>query len=466
MRSPANRMNSEKSSPSGPAEATVLPAAERHFVAGLFLLTVAGFILRVFLLQAQPVSVDDFGVALTAINYTESGQLGPTMWNHPNLCGILVYGALKLFGTGVVGLKGVSILFGTLTIPLVGLVARRIMDERAALLATLLWVVEPLAIDFSRQAIGDIYLAFFPLLGIYAALRHRETGRAAWLFAAGASFGCGLSTKWSVLFPLLVTFVLIVQAIRQERGEGQWDRPVAIAHACALLILLPLTIYLLTFIPWFGRGYDAGEWPALQRAMYGETAHHTGYRPLAEDKRDHWAYEWFARPAVTYEDIYINLPAEGPAGVNDNLEGHLTILLAIANPLVWLLVLPAAFFTAWQGIRKRQGMLCYLAGLFFCAYLPLALTRRPIWANTALSVLPFAFMAVAYFVSSLARKPAVRRRIMAVYAAAVVAATAPLYPLVIGKGGEVPFLKEYLQQNYVGKAFQLRNSGATPQPGK
>lgn len=464
MISPVNRMNSENACPGGPAEVTPLPAAERHFAAGLLLLTFAGFILRVFLVQAQPVSVDDFGVALTAINYTESGQLGPTMWNHPNLCGLLVYGALQLFGTGVVGLKGVSLLFGTLTIPLVGLVARRIMDERAALLAALLWVVEPLAIDFSRQAIGDIYLAFFPLLGIYAALRHRETGRTAWLFAAGASFGCGLSTKWSVLFPLFVTFVLVVQSIRQEPREGRWDRPVAIAHACALLVLLPLTIYLLTFIPWFGRGYDAGDWPDLQRAMYGETTHHTGYRPLAQDKRDHWAYEWFVRPSVTYEDIYINLP-EGAAGVTDSLEGHLTILLAIANPLVWLLVLPAAFYTAWQGIRRRQGMLCYLAGLFFSAYLPLALTRRPIWANTALSVLPFAFMAVAYFVSSLARKPTVRHRIMVAYAAVVVATTAPLYPLVIGKGGDVPFLKEYLQRNYVGKAFQLRNSGTTPQPG-
>ncbi|KAF0220988.1 MAG: glycosyl transferase family [Geobacteraceae bacterium] len=464
MTSPAGMDNIKNPDTIGPDRATAKTGPRRYFLPMLLLLTLLGLFSRQYLLHSQPVSVDDFSVGLTAINYVESGQLGPTMWNHSNLCGILVYGAMRLFGTGVVGLKGVSLMFGLFSIPLLGLVARRFMSESAALLASFLWTVEPLAIDFSRQAIGDIYLAFFPLLGIYFACRYRESRRQYWLLAAGVSFGCGLSTKWSVIFPLAVTLVLVARSIRKGREESGACRAISMVHCFAALVLLPLIIYLLTFIPWFGRGYDASEWPALQQAMYRETSQHTGYHPLEQDYRDHWAYEWFVRP-ITYEDVYANRDGNGQEGL-DGSDGRMTVLLAVANPLVWLAVLPSLLFAAWQGIRKRDEGLCYLAGLFLCSYLPLALAQRPIWANTALSVLPFAFMAVAYSITAIAGNPVTRQRIIAAYVVAVALTTAPLYPLVIGKGFELPYLKDYLEQNYADKLQRMRDGGAFPSGGR
>jgi dolichyl-phosphate-mannose--protein O-mannosyl transferase len=438
----------------------------RHFYLWVVLITLLGLFLRTFLLRSQPASIDDYAVGLSAINYMESGQLGPTMWNHPGLRNIFIYFTMELFGSGLLGLKGISVVLGTLCIPLLGLVARRILrNETTALLAALLWAIEPLAIDFSRQAINDIYLAFFPLLGIYLACRYRESGHQAWLIGSGLSFGCGLASKWTAFFPLAVTLSFLSITIWKQTGEAISLRVVRLAHVASLLVLLPLLVYLLTFIPWFGRGYGVAEWTALQQSMYRETSQHTGYHPLAEDHRDHWAYEWFIRP-VTFEDMFFTLgktQAEDPdAAPSFSIEKNITILLAVANPLVWLLVLPATVYLAIRGVRGRDEGLCYLAALFLFSYLPLALATRPIWVDTALSVLPFAIMAVAYLITTVIRRPSAWKRLVLFYSALVVITSIPLYVLVIGQGFKAPILKGYLLRNYAEKAVQTPDSDKTP----
>jgi 4-amino-4-deoxy-L-arabinose transferase len=241
---------------------------QRNTMWALLLITLLALFLNSFQLASQPVSEDDYFVALSAINYTESGQLGPTMWNHPYLRNIIVYWALRVFGTGVIGAKGVSLLLGTLCTPLIGLITQRLFkNNRIALIAALIWACDALVIDFSRQGINDIYLAFFPLTAIYLFFRFRESGNQAWLLSSGICFGLGLASKWSSLFPQVVTFVLLVTIIHKETKGELKLRLARYSHAAVLLLLMPMLVYLLTFIPWFSRGYSLAEWPALQRSM-------------------------------------------------------------------------------------------------------------------------------------------------------------------------------------------------------
>lgn len=422
----------------------------RTYNYALGFLTLLALLLNGFQLAGQPVSHDDFDVALSAINYMESGQLGPTMWNHPCLRNILVYWALLAFGTGVLGVKGVSLLLGTLCTPLVVLVARRIFrDERIALTAGLLWACDALVIDFSRQGINDIYLAFFPLAGIYLAYRFRGSGNQAWLFGSGVSFGLGLASKWSALFPLSATFVLLVVAIHKEVAGGARERIVHYCHAAVLLLLVPVLVYLLTFIPWFGRGYSLSEWPALQRSMFLETSQHAGYKPKLWDDRDNRAYKWFVAPSV-FVDPFMNMDTVvGDGSQPISLEKGFTVLLGYANPLVWLLVLPAVFLLFRRGIRERDEGSFYLGGLFAASYLPLVFSPRPIWMNTALSVLPYAIMAVAGFVWSVVSRFERRQLLLAVYLLLVLMVDVPLYLLATGKGTRIPVVRDYLMEKYL-----------------
>jgi 4-amino-4-deoxy-L-arabinose transferase-like glycosyltransferase len=423
--------------------------SQRQTVWALALITLLALFLNSFQLAGQPVSEDDYFVALSAINYTESGQLGPTMWNHPCLRNIIVYWSLRAFGTGVLGAKGVSLLLGTLCTPLIGLVTQRLFKNyRIALIAALLWACDGLVIDFSRQGINDIYLAFFPLAAIYLYFRFRESGNQVWLLSSGICFGLGLASKWSSLFPQLVTFTLLVVTIHKETNGFLSQRLARYSHAAVLLLLVPLLVYLLTFIPWFSRGYSLAEWPALQRSMYLETSQHVGYKPKPWDDRDNKAYKWFVVPSV-FVDPFMNMDSPENGKTLPKFEDSATVVLGVANPLVWLLVLPAICFVLRRGIRERDEGALYLVGLFLITYLPFVLSPRPIWMNTSLTVLPYAIMAVACFIWWLAGRFRRAQLILTVYLLAVLVVATPLYLLACGNGMRIPVMKEYLAEKYL-----------------
>ena len=403
-------------------------------------ITVLALLLRVVLLSSQPVSFDDFSVGLTAINYVKDGQLGPIMWNHPDLCNILVYCAMKTFGTGVIGLKGMSVLAGTLSVSCIALVGRRLLkNETAALLAALLWALDSLAIDLSRQAVHEIYQSFFPLLAIYLALRYRESGRARWLAGSGVVFGLGLASKWSAAFPLLVVFLLLARDLWSDSGSSTPQRLARGAQGIALLCIVPALVYLITFIPWFARGYSLSEWVPLQQSMYLETKTHVSYNPQVTG--DFHPAAWFLKP-VAWRDLSFNR-LEGAPAAEPTVDDNITLFLAITNPLVWLLVIPALIFTALRAVRGRDEGLYLLSALFLAAYLPLLAASRPIWVNTALCVMPFALMALGYFLVEGLAGVRAGRKILAGYLVLVLLVSAPLYLLATGKGLKTPLLKSY-----------------------
>ncbi|GFO60938.1 hypothetical protein GMST_32630 [Geomonas silvestris] len=423
--------------------------AARRFALGLLALTVLSALLNLVQIGSQPVSSDDLSVALSAINYMENGQLGPTMWNHPCLRNILVYGTLRFFGSGVAGVKGVSLLLGILCTPLVGLVARRIFrDGRIALLASLLWTVDALVVEFTRQGINDIYLAFFPLAAIWLVYRFRDGGNHLWLLGSGICFGLGLASKLSALLPLAATLALLAW-LQFRESRGDLGRTVAGWFQLGVfLLLVPALVYLLTFLPWFGRGYSLAEWGDLQRSMLLETSQHVGYKPKPWHDTDNRAWTWFVTPSV-FVDPFINMDILDPAVEHPSVEEGTTVVLGYANPLVWLLVLPALFLTLRRGGRERDEGRLYLAGLFLIAYLPLAATWRPIWMNTALSVLPYAVMLVAGTLWGVGERLPRPGLALGAYLAAVLLVAAPLYLLAVGKGMRIPVLKKHFVDKYL-----------------
>lgn len=402
-----------------------------NFIGMILLVFLAGLVLRLFGIWAQPPTSDDLNVAISAKNYLETGHLGPTMWNHPNLRNLLVYASMQLFGGGVVGLKLWSLAFGGVSVLLTGLVARELTgDDRVGVLAALLLAIDSLHIDFSRQAVHEVHMAFFSLAGIYCSLLFRRRENVRYLVIAGLSFGLGIASKWYVLFPLATTglFLLLDKAKLKDCLSG--ERAGRALLLAATLLLLPLTVYLLTFFPWFLRGYGVAEWLTLQKAMYVETKHHLGYNPYGYEV-DYKPFLWFLKP-VAFGDF-----AMGKAGP--------VVLLGITNPLSWLLTLPAMIWVLRSWMARRASLLAYLFALFACAYLPLAVSQRPIWAHTAFSVIPFAFIAVAGFLVSFLDKDDNNRRIFYAYLALLLLVSIPLYFLAIGKGHDVSLLQPILE---------------------
>ncbi len=354
-------------------------------------LTVLAAALRVACLSDQPLIPDDISVGDSALGYVATGWPGPTMWNHPRLRDLLVFGSVQIFGDGPWAIRSWSILLGTLSVPATFLMMRSLgVDRRPAAIAGLLLAFDPLHVGFSRQGINDVLLSFFSTAVVAAAWRYRTTRRVGWLILAGALLGLGLGSKWAIAFPAaVVAAVLLADALR---AAAPWtDRSTEAAFVVACLVLLPLTLYLGTFAPWFGRGHDLAEWIRFQVRMAHETATHTGYPGtklpgyLGEVVG---AWRWFVQPV-----FYAEKAAEPVLR-----HGRLTIVAYawISNPAAWLAVWPALAMTVRLAWRGRDAAGSALAALFLAAYLPFALAGRPIWTNSAPAVLPFAMALVGY----------------------------------------------------------------------
>jgi 4-amino-4-deoxy-L-arabinose transferase-like glycosyltransferase len=395
--------------------------APRLFFAMLAFLTIIGAVLRIYWLADTQPTGDEFYTIAEAFDYMVRGHYGLEMWHHPKLRDIFVFWAIKLFGTNAEGFRLASIVFGTLTIPLTGLVARRLTrSDAAALLASLFMTVDAIHIELSRQAIQEVYMPFFLLLGIYLALRYRESNNAVLLIFSGVIFGLGLASKWNVAIPLILTLMLLVYMCLKEDGESAFEKSKELLLLFATMLVLPLTVYILTYYPWMlHRGYDLGEWFATQRIMFAENLVHQGANPEMLQMQDHSPFLWFLRP-VGFADFLMN-------------GNEPVVVLGVSNPLVWLLTLPAVGYLMFH-LRKLDWRHLFLLALFWCSYLPFVLSRRLTGANTALTVTPFAFMAVAFVIVTLFKEKPHRNFYISVYIGLVVLIALPLYLLAIGKG--------------------------------
>ncbi|HEY6009002.1 MAG TPA: phospholipid carrier-dependent glycosyltransferase [Geobacteraceae bacterium] len=388
-------------------------------------ITLVGLILRVYGIAGQPLLTDEMSVAFSAVNYVENGQFGPTMWYHPNLRNIVVYLMGEGLGYGLFTMRGVSLLTGIMSIPLAGLVLYRLTENRrAAVITSLLLAVEQVHITFSRQAIQEVWTTFFFLAGVFMTLVYRDKERPWQLVAAGIAFGLGMACKFHALFPLVVCLLFCLHSAWRRRSFSQG------AFVVGTLVFIPLTVYLLTYIPWFGRGYGLADWVAMQKALFAYTASHQG-NPM-DQTIDRAAWQWFLRPLG-----YANFVFAG---------GRPYLTVASSNPLVWLCVIPAALFQLRLAVRQRRDEgedgrgRVFLQALFLASYAPLAVSIRPIWLLSALAVIPFAFMVLALTLEQLSARSVWGKRLVAVYLLAATAGSLYLYPLAIGKGMFFPYL--------------------------
>lgn len=395
---------------------------------GLGAITLGALVLRCWGVGSQPFTDDDLNVALSAANYIDTGHLGPTMWNHPPLRNLLVYGSLKLLGPTALGLKLPSLFFGTLAVWLTGLVALRLFQRlEVALIAAGLLAIDSLHIDFSRQGVHEVYMGALTLAGLWCALRFQAQRRGHWVVLSGLAFGLGLSAKWDVAVPLAITLGYLVISISRERDRALTQRRAELAVAIVALTVVPLATYLLVFTSWLADGHTPVEFLWLHGAMLKETLTHQGYNP-ADLELDIRAWLWFVKPVA-----YASFSFAG---------AHPVVFLGISNPLVWLFTLPAVAVMARDGWRQGEPASLMVVALFAAMYLPLVLTSRPIWVHTAFTLLPFGFMAIAHLVT----RPGWSRGLLVAQLAGALLISAPLYLLATGAGLDSPVLRPVVER--------------------
>jgi dolichyl-phosphate-mannose--protein O-mannosyl transferase len=390
----------------------------KQFIVLITAITLLGALFRLYGILDQPPLDDEIHMAYTAEGYVARGHFIPSMPHHPNLRNLLVALSTEMFGINGFGLRFFSVLFGTLSIPVIGLLVHKLSaDVTASALASFLLAADPLHITFSRQPIQEVHVAFFSMLGIYLVLEGLDRLDARGplkvqglilLPLAGIAFGLGIASKYNTAFILLVGLAVSVYRLVQ-RG-----RPQLAILAVFCLTLLPAAVFLLTDAPWFGRGYGLDDWLFMRTANLERMTNK--FLPSAiEMNPDTSAWMWFIKPFLGYASFV-------------SIEGRSYVTVGMGNPLSWLPVLPSILYLLWEPARRKKHV--FLLSLFWIAYLPFIFIRRPIFAISAVAVVPYAFGLLALALTNIL---STRRKTLLIYASIVLVVSISLLPLCMGK---------------------------------
>lgn len=366
----------------------------------------------------------------SAISLGTFGTTISNQWAHPPLSGLILYGTTAIFGNNPVGWRISNVIFGVLTIMLLYRTARLLYPEEPdlALIAAALLACDPFHEYLSRTTFMEVPVTFFFLLFLTLMLEQSEKQRAT-LPLAGIALGLTISTKAYFIFaaPLVVFYSLY------KVNERQKVTSAILAEYVATLLILPMAIYLLSHLPWFGRGYTFGEFIQMKRDAVWSIRHYT---VAAFDNQFALAaggkpWEWFLKPIMFGQELF-----------SDGQNGR--YLLEINNPPFRLLSIPALMTLAAYAWQKRIVSDMLIPLLFAACYLLFLLVQRPMLSYSALVALPFAYIAIARSATLLPIKQTFKQPLLILCLALIALWGVYTFPLVSGKSVPVSLYKPIL----------------------
>ena len=341
-------------------------------------------------------------------------------------------------------------IFGSLCVPLMYLLARRLWPFRLfAIAAATLVCFDGMFFLQSRIGMIDIFPIFFILLAYTMYLVHTQsrtpTGSLVTLFLLGLTLGVGIASKWIVLAAWAsIVFLLVARVVRRHvdiniggprnpiwswgRGEGsaipggaRWD--VYLPLALVALVAIPLAIYVASWYPFFARGqfHNLADLIDYQVSSYRYHATLTATHPYGSPW---WSWPFLSRPVVYYEE-YTNLGIDQWTG-----QPLISLIENLGNPWIWWTSIPCVLSLPYFIVRYRSFAATVILLGFITQYLPWSHITRVLFLYHMFGGLIFMILALAFVLAHIAAnyRPAGRRLLIA-HLGVTVAAFFYFYPL-------------------------------------
>ncbi len=398
----------------------MFPAIKRHAILMIFALA---FLLRFWGAFEYKGQFMDEGIHVpSAISYGEFGvpETGDIIWTHPPLGHLTLYGTIKLFGDNAYGWRMRNIALGTLTVVFMFLVARQLFPgTRVPLLASTMLSVDPFHIFFSRSTFTEIPTACFFLMFLFFIIAYLQTGRD-YHIPAGIFLGLTIATK--SYYPLATICVIsLVASQRRQRLTPllHW------AYLAATLLLIPSIVYLLTYLPWLKNGHSLSELIQMRVDAFVVLQSYTidNFAKAADLLRAGSPWEWFVKPF-----------SGGFSFVNDGVWGR--FILEINSPPIRMITLPALGMSLWLARHERRWQLFVIPTIFVSTYILFLLIKRPMFSYSAVVLLPYAYLMIAFCLDAVLEKLKDNARLFKITITMIFMWGIYLFPLVSAR--EVP----------------------------
>lgn len=325
-------------------------------------------------------------------------------------------------GFNTFGWRVVVCIFGTLCVPMMYLLARRLWPNRLfAIAAATLVCFDGMFFLQSRIGMIDIIPIFFILLAYFVFLVHIQSRTRAeslvTLFLLGLTLGLGVASKWIVLAAWAsIVFLLVARAVRRNvdvhfgppgnpiwswgRGIGpaiagnvRWD--VYVPLAIVAIVLIPVGIYVASWYPFFARGQfqTLSDLIEYQKASYIYHATLTATHPYGSPW---WSWPFLSRPVLYYAE-YTNLGIDHWTG-----QALISRIEDLGNPWIWWTSLPCVVSLPYFIIRHRSFPATVILIGFITQYLPWSHISRVLFMYHMFGGLIFMILALAFVLAYIA----------------------------------------------------------------
>ncbi|MGA7732185.1 MAG: glycosyltransferase family 39 protein, partial [Chloroflexia bacterium] len=195
-----------------------------------------GAVLRLYNLTGMGLWIDEgYTIMFGRMSWADVLGLNGAYDSHPPL----YFASAKLFGLIVPELAAgrvVSFVCGTLTLPVLYLLARRLAGGWIALAATFVLAISPLHIWYSQEARMYVPSMLFVAVSHWALVECQHAPHRKWAIIYGLSVLVAMYFSYSSLYALAPQAVLLIWLLRKHRREAL---PVFIALAAAIAAYLP-----------------------------------------------------------------------------------------------------------------------------------------------------------------------------------------------------------------------------------
>ena len=327
---------------------------------------------------------------------------------HPPLSKWIMAIGIRLFGYDSFGWRISAVVFGTIAVALLYLLARKILrSTMGATLAAGLLALDLLHFVQSRVAMLDIFAVTFGIACVLFAVYDRDRlvkpdappdRFRSWRLASGVAGGAATACKWSGAFFLILAILLILgwewsARRKQGLGVGATLKRLLIEEAPTMvlwLVILPVAVYGATF---FGRiEWSEGTWlqAFIDRHKYMADFH--------SNLEAHHSYE---SPAWSW--LLLKRPVSYFFETDD--AGRYMEIFATGNPFVWWPAILATIYAAVNWIRTRsiwgpEPVIVLGFAMTYLTWFLLSLTGRPAtFLFYVLPTVPFLCLALGYIAS-------------------------------------------------------------------
>ena len=315
-------------------------------------------------------------------------------WTHPPLGKEISAVGILIFGDNTFGWRFFQAIFGGLGILFIYLLGKNLFESKGAgLIAALLFGFESFLFVLSRITMVDIFIADFLILASLFIVKYARTRRNLFLILTGFFCGAGMSVKWSGVYiteylagvALLLMYYFEVYAAKSRDKEFIASVIRILPRITLAFIVVPLLVYMATYLPFFYHGNSIRDFFILQGNMLG---YHEGVTETHPYQSSWWQWPLMLRPVYLYfEDL------------GQGWRAHIYLM---GNIFIWYTGILFLILGIVQAVRKEAPSLIFAVLSVFAYWLPWAFSpRKIVFLYHFLPSLIFLLLVITYFLNEL-----------------------------------------------------------------